>query len=57
MAQEWHDWWGFDMWAAGIFAFFVAVGAYPFELDDGVLTLLNRISSVEFDQVRKQRHH
>jgi hypothetical protein len=46
------EWQGLEMWALGIFGFFVTVGAYPFSMEDGALTLLDRISNVEFDKDR-----
>ena len=45
------EWLGLEMWALGIVGFFVAVGSYPFNMEDGALTLLDRISNVEFEKV------
>jgi hypothetical protein len=37
------------------FSYFVSVGEYPFSMDEGALTLLDRISNVEFDKVTNMR--
>ncbi len=44
------DWFSLEIWAFGIVCFFVSVGQYPFSMDDGALTLLERIGNVEYDK-------
>ena len=41
------DWFSVEMWSLGIVLFFVAAGTYPFDLSEGMLSLLERIANVE----------
>jgi serine/threonine protein kinase len=46
------DWFSLEVWALGIVSYFAAVGHYPFSMSEGLLTLMDRISNLEFNKLQ-----
>ncbi len=51
-AMEGMDWFSLEVWALGIVSYFAAVGQYPFSMGEGLLTLLDRISNLEYSKLQ-----